>query len=100
MPCDLFSLDHLNQKIKVAEGNIIPSVVGQIVHGVPLTDQQLYIHLLRVGDDFRQWQVPGRSDELLGNNIGGRFPWPSFLVEIGHKVSFYLMMIIYFIHLY
>ncbi|KAJ4765866.1 Myb/SANT-like DNA-binding domain protein [Rhynchospora pubera] len=84
-PCDLFSLDHLNQKIKVAEGNIIPSVVGQVVHGVPLTDQQLYIHLLRVGDDFRQWQVPGRSDELLGNNIGGRFPWPSFLVEIGHK---------------
>ncbi|KAJ4786197.1 Myb/SANT-like DNA-binding domain protein [Rhynchospora pubera] len=84
-PCDLFSLDHLNQKIKVAEGNIIPSVIGQIVHGVPLTDQQLYIHLLRVGDDFRQWQVPVRSDELLGNNIGGRFSWPSFLVEIGHK---------------
>ncbi|KAJ4784357.1 NADH-ubiquinone oxidoreductase chain 5 [Rhynchospora pubera] len=85
MPCDLFSLDHNNQRIKVAEGNIIPSVVGQIVHGVPLTDQQLYVHLLRVGDEFREWQVPGRSDELLGNNIGGRFPWPSFLVDIGHK---------------
>ncbi|KAJ1698873.1 hypothetical protein LUZ63_007385 [Rhynchospora breviuscula] len=72
-PCDLYLLDNQSQRIKTAEGIIIPSTVGQIVHGVPLSDQHVYIQLLKVGDDFRHWQVPGWTEEQLGDNIEGRF---------------------------